>query len=314
MSEIIRTPAMIAGEINAIKEQVRSTAFMASVEIGRRLREAKAMVPEGEWTEWLEGAVDYSIRTAQNLMALASEYESGNAGALTQLNYTKAVMMLAVPRYEREDFLSTHDVDAMSTRELKNAICDLQDRLAGQQLEMGEMVAQTERAEAERLRADNEKLRGEIRNLERTRSEWKKQDDLLREKLSTAMAGNTKELNAAKKAADEQRKAHEAEVAALREELEQAKQAAAKKNAEPPEEMLRELEALRKRQNMSQQELTARACWELCVSSHGHLMAALGKLREADAEKGNKFAQAFAAGLNSMARQLRGEGDADAKG
>ena len=49
MNEIIRTPAMIAGEINLIKEQVRSTALHASIEIGRRLQEAKALVPVGDW-------------------------------------------------------------------------------------------------------------------------------------------------------------------------------------------------------------------------------------------------------------------------
>ena len=79
---ITRTPDMIAGEINTIKEQVRSTAVMASVEIGRRLKEAKGLVPEGQWTEWLQGRVSYSLRTAQNLMALASEWDAGHGAAL----------------------------------------------------------------------------------------------------------------------------------------------------------------------------------------------------------------------------------------
>lgn len=42
--EIIRNPAMIAGEINLIKKQTRETVIAASVEIGRRLQEVKGMV------------------------------------------------------------------------------------------------------------------------------------------------------------------------------------------------------------------------------------------------------------------------------
>ena len=40
----------------------------------RRLVEAKGMVEHGQWGEWLEKSVDYSTRTAQNLMKIFEEY------------------------------------------------------------------------------------------------------------------------------------------------------------------------------------------------------------------------------------------------
>ena len=64
--EIIRTEEVIAAEIRVIKEQTRVAVLSGAIEIGRRLAEAKAIVPHGQWGAWLEENVDYSERTAQN--------------------------------------------------------------------------------------------------------------------------------------------------------------------------------------------------------------------------------------------------------
>ncbi len=45
----VRTIDTIAAEINGIKEQVRATVVSGAIEIGRRLKEAKSLVPYGEW-------------------------------------------------------------------------------------------------------------------------------------------------------------------------------------------------------------------------------------------------------------------------
>ena len=62
-----RTPELIAVEINAIKRNVRCMMVSSAAEIGKRLTEAKRLVPYGRWGEYLAG-LDYSDRTAQNLM------------------------------------------------------------------------------------------------------------------------------------------------------------------------------------------------------------------------------------------------------
>lgn len=66
----LRTPMGIAQEINEIKEKVRDVAIRGAIEIGKRLQEAKSMVPYGEWGKWLAENVDYSERTAQDLMQI----------------------------------------------------------------------------------------------------------------------------------------------------------------------------------------------------------------------------------------------------
>jgi hypothetical protein len=47
-----------------------------SIEIGRKLTEAKSLLDHGEWGEWLENSVEYSKSTANNLMRIFDEYGS----------------------------------------------------------------------------------------------------------------------------------------------------------------------------------------------------------------------------------------------
>lgn len=136
MSNLIinRTPEIIAAEINSIKEQTRRVFLFNSIEIGRKLVEAKELVPHGEWGNWLEEAVDYSKSTANNLMKIFQEYGSDQitllddnlkSQAFGNLTYSQAVLLLGVPEEKREKFVEENKVDEMSTRELKKAIDDL---------------------------------------------------------------------------------------------------------------------------------------------------------------------------------------------
>ena len=136
MSNLVvnRTPEVIAAEINSIKEQTRKVVLYNSIEIGRKLVEAKELVPHGEWGNWLEEAVDYSKSTANNLMKIFEEYGSDQitllddnlkSQAFGNLNYSQAVLLLGLPSDDREKFVEDNKVDEMSTRELKKAIDDL---------------------------------------------------------------------------------------------------------------------------------------------------------------------------------------------
>lgn len=136
MSNLIinRTPEVIAAEINSIKEQTRKVVLYNSIEIGRKLVEAKELVPHGEWGNWLDEAVDYSKSTANNLMKIFEEYGSAQitllddnlkSQAFGNLNYSQAVLLLGLPSEDREKFVEENKVDEMSTRELKKAIADL---------------------------------------------------------------------------------------------------------------------------------------------------------------------------------------------
>ena len=131
-----RTPEVIAVEINSIKEQTRKIMLFNSIEIGKRLAEAKIMLGHGEWGEWLKGSVDYSQRTASYLMGIFEQYgtsqinmfcDNAKSKALANLSYTQAVLLMGIPQEEREAFIEDNDIDNMSTRELKQAIKEKQE-------------------------------------------------------------------------------------------------------------------------------------------------------------------------------------------
>lgn len=129
MNEITaRTAAVIAGEINYIKQQARQVYIAASVEIGRKLHEAKALVAHGEWERWLSENVEYSQSTANNLMRIAEEFGDeqislfsgvSNSETFAKLTYSQAVALFALPMDERAEFVETHDMEEMSVREIK---------------------------------------------------------------------------------------------------------------------------------------------------------------------------------------------------
>ena len=153
MSEIVtvRDIGTVTTEILMIRRQVEQTALSGAIEIGRRLTEAKGMLPHGEWGKWLQEEVSFSQRTANNLMRVAAEYGDtqvslfgGNAQALADLPYTKALQLLAVPEEEREAFVEEHHVADLSSRELEKIIRERD-------------AAQEETAQAEAVRDEVQK-------------------------------------------------------------------------------------------------------------------------------------------------------------
>ena len=138
MSEIIDVPMtaqrdiqIVTVEINVLHRQAQEMALSYAIQIGQRLKEAKAMLPHGEWGRWLETEVPFKPSTAQNFMRIFDEYGSnqtslfGDAKSQTigNLPYTKALKLLAIgDSDEREAFIEENDVANMSSRELEKAI------------------------------------------------------------------------------------------------------------------------------------------------------------------------------------------------
>ncbi len=127
-----RTPPVIAAEINMITCQTKKILLAGAIEIGRRLKEAKALVKHGEWIEWLEESVSYSRRTATRLIKLFEEYgpnfpegsDGSNETPVSHLTYTQALLLLGLPEEEREEFIAHHDVPGMTRQELQQALKD----------------------------------------------------------------------------------------------------------------------------------------------------------------------------------------------
>lgn len=133
MTEIstVRTVESVTLEIKTLHRQAQNLMLGYAIEIGRRLVEVKELLPHGEWGEYLKTQVDYSQSTANNFMRIFEEYGSSqqcifgaeaNSQTLGNLPYTKALTLLALPAEEREEFVIEHNVEELSTRELKELI------------------------------------------------------------------------------------------------------------------------------------------------------------------------------------------------
>jgi chromosome segregation ATPase len=192
-SLIERTPFLIAAEINSIKEQTQKIILINSIEIGRRLAEAKSLLQHGEWGKWLEESVEYSQRTANNLMKIFEQYgdkqlslfgSEAKSQALANLSYTQAVALLGVPEDERENFVKENDIENMSTRELQQAIKDKQE--IEKKLKEAEQQAKKEKQAREKLAKEREKLEQQLK-------EQAELGDRLNDELERAKAENNKD-------------------------------------------------------------------------------------------------------------------------
>ena len=127
-----RTAGTVALEIRTLQSQARGIILSYAIEIGRRLEEAKAMLPHGEWGAWLKRELDYSQSTAQNFMKVYREYGDNQQSMFSSapksqtfgnLTFSKALSLLAIPNEEeRAQFAEENDVEHMTTRELNEAL------------------------------------------------------------------------------------------------------------------------------------------------------------------------------------------------
>lgn len=277
MNELMRTPDVIATEINSIKGQTRAMVLHASAEIGRRLVEAKEMVSHGEWGDWLKNNIDYSQSTANNLMQLYREYGEDplKIPTLGNLSYTKALALLAVPEEEREVFVAENDVENMSARELQKVIKEKQK--LEKQLEKSESAAEKERT---KLAKSIEKLEKQLEEAKEKESDVEKVKDL-QDQLASAQ-DKVKKL--------------EAEL--------RAKPIEAKAVEVLPEDVEKELAELREKvaQQGDPSSLKFKLRFESLVSEFQSLLAVLGEI--SDSEEQQKYKGAVRGLIGKMEERL----------
>jgi len=118
----------IANEILSQQTQYEQSAVQSFITIGKLLNEAKSQLDNGKWLPWLRSNVKMQERTAQRHMQLAKDYP--NPSPVTDLGLTKALILLAIPFDEREEFITTpHQVGKklitvadMTKRELEKVV------------------------------------------------------------------------------------------------------------------------------------------------------------------------------------------------
>ncbi len=248
----VRTVGAVALEIRTLQRQAQGIILSYAIEIGRRLEEAKAMLPHGEWGAWLKNELDYSQSTAQNFMKVFREYgdsqQSLFGGApksqtFGNLTYSKALRLLAIPdEEERARFVAENDVEHMTTRELNEA-------LKARDAALEEAAAAVEdakdiRREVHRLQ---EQLTDQARTYEAKLTSAGVEADQLREKLR----GSDLEVVEAKRKAREAQEALDKQrdkAQRLQDALSEAN-ASAQAAEEEHTRLARELEELRERSN-----------------------------------------------------------------
>jgi chromosome segregation ATPase len=246
-----RTTGLIASEINSIKEQTQKIFLLNSIEIGKRLVEAKQLLPHGEWGKWLEVSVNYSQRTANNLMKIYEEYGQdqlalegaiNNSQAIAKINYTQAVALLSIPSDEREDFINEHDLESMSTRELQQAIKEKK--------ELEEKLKLSEEA-AEQEKKEREKLLSEFKEIEERSGEHQEKINELKERLKAAENKNDEEeidrLNSSLRTSEQALKESKIRIESLEKQLKEKPIEVAAVVEHVPEDIQKELEELRKK-------------------------------------------------------------------
>jgi len=308
-----RTTDVIAIEINAIKDQTKTLILNNSIEIGRRLVEAKSMLPHGEWGKWLQESVDYSQSTANNLMKIFEQYGSNQISlfgaeaesqALGSLSYTQAVALLGVPAEEREQFVKENNVEELSTRELQKLIKEKQ------KLEK-ELKQANEKAEREKL--EREKIESSLAEMQQQNA------------MNYELAGRYKaEMEAASASGDDDR------AAELQEELNKAQDAlaeSAKKvkdlekqlKAKPidipakeiiekvPEEVEKELAQLREKVKRSDNKALAKFAvyFEAVTNNFGNLLSVLHEIKTNVPEEYEKYRNAAAGLLERMGEKVK---------
>jgi chemotaxis protein histidine kinase CheA len=183
----------LAREIQYYWRKGQAAVLDCAIEIGRRLTDAKGMLPHGEFGKWVDESFEFSHSSANTFMKLFDEYGADQLtlfGAVTEsqtfanLPYSKALALLAVPREEREDFAKEVGAEELSVRELKKAIEDrkaaearereLEDKLAA--AEIAKAAAEALAKEADESRAKVEKLEADLKK--RRESELKLKDKL----------------------------------------------------------------------------------------------------------------------------------------
>lgn len=89
-------------------------------QLARVFVEAKELVPHGEWGQWLQDNADVSEKTAQDMMAAYKRF--GGRPQFENLGRAKTFKLLPLPAGTEEAFMAEHDVQAMSTREIQEAV------------------------------------------------------------------------------------------------------------------------------------------------------------------------------------------------
>ena len=202
----------LVSEIRMITEQTKQVVLFNSIEIGRRLTEAKAMVKRGTWGTWLKERVDYSQRTANNFMKIYQEYGRNGLAeksqALANLSYTQALALIDLPEDERARFAEERKAGEMALRKLQEEVRQEKEKVTAVKELANRNAAEAEAKFADELKqkdtqmakltAEKAKVAAQIEVLEKRAAEAEKSNQKRqKEAIGIALEEERKKLDAA---------------------------------------------------------------------------------------------------------------------
>jgi len=195
-----------------------------TIEIGKRLIQAKELVPHGEWANWLKENFNLKQSSAQNFMRIAERF--GNSQQMVE--------MLALPAEETEKFIDEKAaegkaVEDMTVQELRAEVRIYKMKLADKDTALSSNKTLHEK-ETDELKSEIADLKEDNARLEKIRRSLYDKDNATREVINKL----TIEKNEL-----EQRLKNEKTVTVLPDDYEQLKQA--------KEELGNKISALEKR-------------------------------------------------------------------
>lgn len=286
----VRSIEIVTAEIYTIRDNAARVFMDSVVQIGRRLEEAKQLVPHGEWTDYLDTKLGYKPSTAQNYMRIAREFGDGQVGLsgktasdfFGNLGYSQLLPLLGLPEEEREQMAEEHDLAGMSSREIQALVKERDEAraAAAQAQEQADKQGQEARSARDALATAKDKLKAEKQKAQEQAAAAKANAQTAAE-LQRQLNELAEKANQPRELTDEERAALRAEVAA-----EQAKavQAAEARAAEA-------LAKLEKVKNPAAHKVNF-LFGELCEYWR-RLQAALKELEQSDEEAAGKMKAAI---------------------
>lgn len=208
--------SMLAEEARIYSENI----IMNTLNLGRVLTEAKQQVGHGEWGDWVAMHAGMSVRSAQQFMQAYSRF--GGKPAFALVDKSKLYKMLALPEGTEDSFIEEHDVSAMTSREVEEAVRQVKEEAKREREEAVRQAKEAAQAEhAEALRQAQEEAERTLkesvkRAYEETREEH--ESDLKRAvNAARALEGEKK----AREEAEAARQAAEKETRRLQQEIDE---------------------------------------------------------------------------------------------
>ena len=154
MTELVNTePGGKLSLLDSLAVQARTcilSARMNLLQLGRVLTEAKPLVPHGEWEAWVKANAEMSVRAAQGYMQAYATF--GLNPDIARLGTTKTMKLLPLSDEEREALFAENNVEAMSTRQLDEAIRSQKEKILREARAAVEDARQAAQKEVERER------------------------------------------------------------------------------------------------------------------------------------------------------------------